>query len=213
MSTPHGAVVGVLAVQGAVSEHANMLEQLGVTAVSVRKPEHLEGIDGLIIPGGESTAIARLAAPFGLLTEIRRRIETESLPVLGTCAGLILLARELTEEGALAGFERVSVLDVVVSRNAYGNQLDSFEAALELDDYSIRQSPHQGSTVSPVVAFIRAPKIVDVAPHVQVLARHNGEPVAVAAGRVIGATFHPEITGDLWLHSFFVQEFLGGPVH
>lgn len=193
-----GQPIGVLAVQGAVSEHAAMLAQLGHPTVLVKKPEHLANLAGLIIPGGESTAIARLAAPFGLLPDVRKRIEQGTLSVLGTCAGLILLARDVVDPGALAGFDTIGGLDVSVARNAYGNQLDSFEAHIDLP------TAHNSST-RPLVAFIRAPRITSVGEDVEVIARHNGEPVAVQAPGIIGATFHPEITGDLWLHSLFVS--------
>ncbi|WP_435300381.1 pyridoxal 5'-phosphate synthase glutaminase subunit PdxT [Timonella sp. A28] len=185
--------VGVLALQGAVSEHEAMLSRLGAIPVPVRKPEHLDTLDALIIPGGESTAIARLAAPTDLLGHIRDLIAAHNLPVLGTCAGLILLADDVTELGALEGYERIGGLDVTVRRNGYGGQLASFLADVELTDEA---------TAS--VAFIRAPIIEQVGPHAHVIATHNGHAVAVRQGNIFGATFHPEITEDTTLHSAFL---------
>lgn len=208
--------IGVLALQGAVSEHANILTRLGAQAVPVRKPEHLEQLAGIIIPGGESTAIARLAAPFALLPAIRQRIDQGSLVALGTCAGLILLADSVNNSGPLEGFDRIGGLDITVDRNAYGNQLDSFEAALEITpEFSpATHSKDVGQhtfgeaapdSLSPTVAFIRAPRITAVGTRATVLARHNGEPVAVAQDNILGATFHPEISGEPFLHEFLLD--------
>ncbi len=232
--------VGVLALQGAVSEHADLLTTLGASVVPVRRPSDLSGLSGLVIPGGESTAIARLAAPMGLLPLVRQRIDAGSLAVLGTCAGLILLADEVVAPGPLSGFDRVGGLDVVVARNAYGNQLDSFEASVRvsLSDASsgVRSSgvsasraggssgrtgdsdaraPGTGGVATGTgestgdqnaqVAFIRAPRIEQVGPRAQAIAWHGDEVVAVAQERLIGATFHPEITGDLTLHRAFLE--------
>ena len=198
-------LIGILALQGAVSEHADMLSALGASTRLVRRPEHLDGLDGLVIPGGESTAIARLAAPMGLLPAIRTRIDG-GLAVLGTCAGLILLSSEVTEPGALADFDRVGGLDVTVRRNGYGGQLASFEA--DVDVVSAGTSPgaasHTTSHSTMNVAFIRAPIIDHVGENATVVATHNGAPVAVRQDRIIGATFHPEITGDLTLHRAFL---------
>lgn len=191
--------IGVLALQGAVSEHTDILTSLGASVSLVRKPADLVGLQGLVIPGGESTAIARLAAPFGLLGEIRHRITQGDLAVLGTCAGVILLADELTELGALAQFDRVRGLDITVSRNAYGNQLDSFESEIEISVESVAPNGAQ-PTVSSRVAFIRAPRITRVGLNAQTIAWHEGEPVGVTQGNLIGATFHPEITGADVLH-------------
>ncbi|MFD2839115.1 pyridoxal 5'-phosphate synthase glutaminase subunit PdxT [Populibacterium corticicola] len=227
--------VGVLALQGAVSEHADLLTTLGASVVPVRRPSDLSGLSGLVIPGGESTAIARLAAPMGLLPLVRERIDAGSLAVLGTCAGLILLADEVVAPGPLSGFDRVGGLDVVVARNAYGNQLDSFEASVRvsLSDASsgVRDSGVSASRTGDAVgtadasgldgsttrtgestgdqnahvAFIRAPRIEQVGPRAQAIAWHGDEVVAVAQDRLIGATFHPEITGDLTLHRAFLK--------
>jgi len=208
-------LIGILALQGAVSEHADMLSALGADTRLVRRPEHLDGLDGLVIPGGESTAIARLAAPMGLLPAIRSRIDA-GLAVLGTCAGLILLADKVTEPGALADFDRVGGLDVTVRRNGYGGQLASFEAEVDIvaesdavggvsdPGSSAGSNDSTGAHTTMNVAFIRAPIIDHVGGHATVVATHNGAPVAVRQDRIIGATFHPEITGDLTLHRAFL---------
>src|SRR5512132_472557 len=159
--------IGVLAVQGNFREHAAMLRRLGAEPVEVRKPEQLEGLDGLIIPGGESTAIMRLVRLYGLEDAIREFAR----PVFGTCAGMILLDRN-----------HLGVLDLEVARNAYGRQVASFEADLQLDGESLRG------------VFIRAPRVVDAGPEVEVLAELDGEPVLLRQGRIIVAAFHPELT-------------------
>lgn len=196
--------VGVLALQGAVSEHADILKALGAEVTAVRKPEHLERLDALIIPGGESTAIARLAAPFNLLPHIRKQIVEKQLAVLGTCAGLILLADRVNNEGALAGFDRVTGLDITVDRNAYGSQLDSFEADVEYV-LPTSGSGEAGSQRTGQVAFIRAPRITAVGQAAVPVAWHDGEVVAIEQDRLIGATFHPEITGANFLHERLLE--------
>ena len=172
--------IGVLAVQGNFREHAAMLGRLGAEAVEVRKPEQLEQLDGLIIPGGESTAIARLVRLYGLEEAIRRFRR----PLLGTCAGMILLDRR-----------HLGLLDLAVSRNAYGRQVASFEADLELagDEELLRG------------VFIRAPRVEEVGPGVEVLAELDGEPVLLREGRVLVAAFHPELTDDTRVHERFLE--------
>jgi 5'-phosphate synthase pdxT subunit len=172
--------VGVLAVQGNFREHAAMLRGLGAEVVEVRKPEQLDGLDGLVIPGGESTAIGRLIRLYGL-EEAIRRFEGA---MLGTCAGMILLDRE-----------HLGVLDLVVQRNAYGRQVASFEADLALDD---GEAPLRG-------VFIRAPRVAEAGPDVEVLAELDGEPVLLRQGRVIVASFHPELTADTRVHELFLE--------
>jgi 5'-phosphate synthase pdxT subunit len=172
--------IGVLAVQGNFREHLKMLARLGVAAIEVRKPEELEGLDGLIIPGGESTAIGRLIRLYGLEEAIRRF----ERPVFGTCAGMILLARG----GPL------EQMDVAVERNAYGRQVASFEADLELEDEIV---PLRG-------VFIRAPRVRATGSEVEVLAEHDGEPVLLRQGRVLVASFHPELTEDTRVHERFL---------
>jgi pyridoxal 5'-phosphate synthase pdxT subunit len=172
--------IGVLAVQGNFREHLRVLERLGAEGVPVRKPEHLEGLDGLIVPGGESTAITRLIRLYGL----EEAIHAFDRPVFGTCAGMILLARG----GAL------EQMDVDVDRNAYGRQVASFEADLELEDEVV---PLRG-------VFIRAPRVGDVGPGVEVLAEREGEPVLLRQGRFLVASFHPELTEDTRVHERFL---------
>ena len=174
-----GLKIGVLAVQGDFREHAAMLRRLGADPVEVRKPEQLEGLDGLVIPGGESTAILRLARLYGLENAIREFAR----PFFGTCAGMILLDRN-----------HLGVVDLEVARNAYGRQVASFEADLELagDDEPLRG------------VFIRAPKVSEAGPDVEVLAELDGEPVLVRDGRVLVASFHPELTDDTRVHERFL---------
>jgi pyridoxal 5'-phosphate synthase pdxT subunit len=171
--------VGVLAVQGNFREHAAMLRRLGAEVVEVRKPEELDGLDGLVVPGGESTAIARLIDVYGLEGAIR---EFER-PVLGTCAGLIMLDQE-----------HLGLVDLTVRRNAYGRQVASFETDLALAG---TDEPLRG-------VFIRAPRVEAVGPDVEVLAEHDGEPVLVRQGRFLAATFHPELTDDARVHELFL---------
>ena len=172
--------IGVLAVQGNFREHAAMLRRLGAEVVEVRLPEQLEGLDGLVIPGGESTAIVRLARLYGLDEAIRRFAG----PVFGTCAGMIMLDRK-----------HLGLMDIEVERNAYGRQAASFEADLELAG---EQEPLRG-------VFIRAPRLRDVGPEVEVLAEHAGEPVLLRQGRFLVAAFHPELTDDTRVHERFLE--------
>jgi pyridoxal 5'-phosphate synthase pdxT subunit len=167
-------------VQGNFREHASMLRRLGAEVVEVRKPEELDDLDGLVIPGGESTAIARLVRLYGLEEAIR----SFERPLFGTCAGMILLDRR-----------HLGLLDLEVSRNAYGRQVASFEADLELagDDEPLRG------------IFIRAPRVAEVGPDVEVLAELNGEPVLLRQGRVLVAAFHPELTEDTRVHERFLD--------
>ena len=180
--------VGIIALQGAVREHARAVEALGAVVRLVRHPAELAGLDALILPGGESTAMARLARPVGLFPAVRAAVEA-GLPVLATCAGLILLADDVADPGALTGFPTVGGLSVTVRRNAFGGQLHSGVADLRLAD----GAPARG-------VFIRAPRIEAVGPGVEVLARLGEEPVAVRQGGLIGCTLHPELSGDLSYH-------------
>jgi 5'-phosphate synthase pdxT subunit len=172
--------IGVLAVQGNFREHAAMLKRLGAYPVEVRKPEQLEGLDGLVIPGGESTAIMRLVRLYGLEEAIRGF----SRPLFGTCAGMILLDRN-----------HLGVVDLEVARNAYGRQVASFEADLDLAG---EDEPLRG-------VFIRAPRVADAGPGVEVLAELDGEPVLLRDGRVLVASFHPELTDDSRVHERFLD--------
>ena len=172
--------VGVLAVQGNFREHAAMLRLLGVDPVEVRKPEQLEDLDGLVVPGGESTTFMRLMRLYGLDEAVR----TFDRPILGTCAGMIVLDRD-----------HLGLIAVEVDRNAYGRQVASFEADLLLAGDS---APLRG-------VFIRAPRVRMTGEGVEVLAEHEGEPVLVRDGRILVASFHPELTEDTRVHELFLS--------
>jgi 5'-phosphate synthase pdxT subunit len=172
--------VGVLALQGAFREHARALRAAGADVVEVRLPEQLDGLDGFVIPGGESTTITKLAALYGLDDAIRGF----EGPVFGTCAGMILVDRS-----------HLGLADLEVDRNAYGRQVASFEADLELNG---EERPFRG-------VFIRAPRVRDVGPGVEVLAELDGEPVLLRDGRVLVAAFHPELTDDSRIHERFLE--------
>jgi 5'-phosphate synthase pdxT subunit len=172
--------IGVLAVQGNFREHAAVLRRLGAEPVEVRKPGQLVGLDGLIIPGGESTAIMRLVRLYGLEDAIREF----SRPLFGTCAGMILLDRN-----------HLGVVDLEVARNAYGRQVASFEADLELEG---DERPLRG-------VFIRAPRVAEAGSDVEVLAELDGEPVLLRDGQVLVASFHPELTDDTRVHERFLD--------
>jgi 5'-phosphate synthase pdxT subunit len=186
---------GVLALQGAFREHREVLDALGVEAVEVRTPEHLSGIDVLFLPGGESTTITKLLDTSGLRPALAAAL-ADGLPVLGTCAGLIVLARDVRDQHGAPAPPVFGVLDCTVARNGYGTQRDSFEAPLWIEGIE--------GTFPGV--FIRAPVIESVADGVEVLASHDDRPVLVRDGRVWAATFHPELSGDLRLHQRFLQE-------
>jgi 5'-phosphate synthase pdxT subunit len=173
--------VGVLAVQGNFREHAAMLRRLGADVVEVRKPEQLEGLDGLVVPGGESTTFMRLMRLYGLDQALR----TFAGPVFGTCAGMIVLDRR-----------HLDLIDLEVDRNAYGRQVASFEADLRLQG---EDAPLRG-------VFIRAPRVRDHGPDVEVLAEHDGEPVLLRQGRLLVASFHPELTEDARVHELFLDQ-------
>lgn len=186
--------VGVLALQGDVREHARVLTGLGAEVVLVRRPEELASVAGLVLPGGESSVMDKLARAFGLQQPLRDAIAA-GLPVYGTCAGLILLADRITD--AIAGQETLGGLDVTVRRNAFGSQVDSFEADLAV--------PALGEP--PVHAvFIRAPLVTQVGPAVDVLAALDDERiVAVEQGNLLGTAFHPEVAGETRFHRRFLD--------
>jgi 5'-phosphate synthase pdxT subunit len=185
--------VGVLAVQGAFVEHEAMLARIGVEPVEVRLPAHLEGLDGLIIPGGESTTIGQVAQRWGLLEPIRE-FARSGRPVWGTCAGMILMAREVVD--GIPGQPLLRVLNVTVRRNAFGRQAASFEADLEV--------PVLGEEPFHAV-FIRAPVIEQVGEGVEILARlEDGKIVAVRQGNLLATSFHPELTKDDRFHRYFI---------
>ena len=185
--------IGVLALQGDVREHAAILTSLGAEAVRVRRPEQLDGLDGLVIPGGESSVIDKLSRIFGVREPLRALI-ADGLPVYGTCAGLILLADEI--EGAIDGQLTFGGLDVTVARNAFGGQVESFETALEIEGIE-----------GPVDAtFIRAPLITRVGSKATAIAAlPDGGVVAVQQGNLLGTSFHPEMNGEVRLHARFLE--------
>jgi 5'-phosphate synthase pdxT subunit len=172
--------VGVLAVQGNFREHAAMLRRLGAEVSEVRKPEQLAGLDGLVVPGGESTTFVRLMRLYGLDEAVR----TFARPLFGTCAGMIVLDRN-----------HLGLMDLEVDRNAYGRQVASFEADLDL----------VGETEPLRGIFIRAPRVREVGPGVEVLAEREGEPVLLREGRFLAAAFHPELTEDTRVHELFLE--------
>ena len=184
--------IGVLAVQGAVREHVAAIRDIGAEPVEVRLPRDLVDLDALILPGGESTTMRRLIDAYGLRQPIAA-LASAGAPLLGTCAGMILLADRLTDGEA----PYLGLLDLEIRRNGYGRQLDSFEADIEFPDLG-------GEAVHGV--FIRAPLVTDVGPAAEVLARDaEGNPVAVRQGRVLATAFHPELTDDRRLHRLLLQ--------
>lgn len=185
--------VGVLGLQGDFREHLQAFDRLGISAVLVKRASELSDISGLVIPGGESTTIGKLARIFDVFEPIKLAI-SEGLPVFGTCAGLIMLADTITD--GIAGQETFGGLDVVVQRNAFGNQLDSFEVDL----------PFAGIEGTVHAAFIRAPLITAVGSMATVVASlEDGRVVGVAQGNRLGISFHPEVTGEDRIHSFFYE--------
>lgn len=186
--------VGVLALQGDVREHEAVLQGLGAEVVRVRRAEDLASVDGLVLPGGESSVIDKLSRAFGMQQPIRDAI-AEGMPVYGTCAGLILLAERIVD--GIAGQESFGGLDIAVRRNAFGGQVESFETDL---DVTVLGAP-------PVhAAFIRAPVVCDTGPAVEVLARlDDGRIVAVRQGPLLATAFHPEVTGDTRFHALFLD--------
>ena len=186
-------VIGVLSLQGGVREHLEALTRAGATAVPVKTVEALDGLDGLVVPGGESTAIGRLLRVFGLLEPLRAHLAA-GLPAYGSCAGMVLLADEVVD--GLTGQPLLGGLDITVRRNAFGSQVDSFEAELPLT--GLEQDVH--------AVFIRAPWVERVGEGVEVLAREpGGHAVAVRSGRLLATSFHPELTGDDRVHALFVD--------
>ena len=172
--------IGVLAVQGNFREHTQMLQRLGARTVEVRKPEQLDGLDGLVIPGGESTTFMRLMRLYGL----DEALATFDRPIFGTCAGMIVLDRE-----------HLGLVDVQVRRNAFGRQVASFETELDI----------AGEETPLTAVFIRAPWVEEVGPDVEVLAEVDGRPVLAREGKILVAAFHPELTDDTRLHERFLE--------
>ena len=187
--------IGVLALQGAVAEHLDCLRQIdGVTAVPVRTWAEMESLDGMILPGGESTAMGKLLDYFQLLEPLQAKIQN-GFPVWGTCAGMILLAKEIS------GQEKsyFAAMDIRVCRNGYGSQLDSFQAEIELPEITAEKIP---------LVFIRAPYIEAAGPQVQVLAEVDGRIVAAREAKMLVTSFHPELTADLSFHRYFAANFV-----
>ena len=183
--------VGVLALQGAFREHVAAVTRLGATAREVRQLKDIDGIDALIIPGGESTTMGKLLNEWNMLEPLRQRI-LNGMPVYGSCAGLILLCREIENSDQ----PRLGVLDATVRRNAFGRQVDSFETRLSIAEI--------GADPIPAV-FIRAPVIISVGPNVKVLAEVDGQAVAVRQNNILATSFHPELTPDTRMHSYFLS--------
>ena len=206
--------IGVLAVQGDFAEHIAVLRRLNVDCREVRLPEHLEGVNGLIIPGGESTTLSRLMSIYNLREPVREMAE-QGKAVWGTCAGMIMLANEITEADPMP----LQLMDIGVRRNAFGRQIDSFEQALDIAGLD-NNGPDTGSggpgtnkldtgrakTVPFHAIFIRAPVVIRVGPQVDTLATlPNGQAVAVRQGRLMATAFHPELTNDTRLHQYFLD--------
>ncbi|CAM5630645.1 MULTISPECIES: pyridoxal 5'-phosphate synthase glutaminase subunit PdxT [Streptomyces] len=186
-------VIGVLALQGDVREHLIALASADALARPVRRPEELAEVDGLVIPGGESTTMSKLAVLFGMMEPLRERVRA-GMPVYGTCAGMILLAEKILDPRS--GQETVGGIDMIVRRNAFGRQNESFEAAVEVA--GIDGGPVEG-------VFIRAPWVESVGAGAEVIAEHGGHIVAVRQRNVLATSFHPELTGDHRVHALFVD--------
>ncbi len=184
--------IGVLASQGAFAEHIVMLHQLEVEVLPVRLLQELRGLDGLVIPGGESTSISKLMLDYNLISEVRN-LAKNGLPIFGTCAGMILLASEISDSGV----ELLRVMDITVRRNAFGRQRDSFETELSIP--VLGEKPFLG-------VFIRAPVIMRANNKVEILAKlANGTSVAARQGKLLASAFHPELTDDLRFHQYFLD--------
>jgi 5'-phosphate synthase pdxT subunit len=184
--------IGVLAVQGDFIEHQHALERVGVDAPEVRLPHQLDGIDGLIIPGGESTTIVQLIDIYGFRS-VLEQAAGDGLPIWGTCAGMIVMAKNLSDRRP----DPLKLMDIEVSRNAFGRQVDSFEADLSVT--GLDETPFRA-------VFIRAPVVDEIGPDVEVLSRlDDGRPVAVRQGALLATAFHPELTGDSRMHRLFAD--------
>jgi len=182
--------IGVLALQGGYAKHAEAVEALGYTSMAVRSKEELDQVSGLILPGGESTTIGKLLDRFEMLKPLQERIK-KGFPVFGTCAGMILLSQHIQEYNQF----KLDVLDISVVRNAYGRQIESFEAEIPS---IIAEEPVRG-------VFIRAPRIDHLGTDVQILAQFEGAPVMVRQGNILAASFHPELTNDRRIHQYFID--------
>jgi 5'-phosphate synthase pdxT subunit len=183
--------IGVLALQGAFLDHAKVLARCGYEAIQVKLPKQLEEIEGLIIPGGESTTIGKLMICFQLKDPIIAKVQ-EGMPVFGTCAGMILLAKEIDGSDQV----RLGVMDVAVKRNAFGRQVDSFEAPVKIA--ALGETPF-------AAVFIRAPYFLEIKPNVSMLAEHDGKVVMARQGNLLACAFHPELTKDDRVHRYFLE--------
>ena len=182
--------IGVLALQGSVKEHMKMLEKCGVEPVEVRQPHDMDNIYGLVIPGGESLTISKLMKESGLDKEILRKYSL-GMPIYGTCAGAILLAKDVIGSKQL----KLGLMDISVKRNDYGRQIDSFESELEVDEF---EKPFKG-------VFIRAPIVRAVYNGAKIMSSFDDKPVLIRQGNILVSTFHPELTNDLRIHKFFID--------
>ena len=191
--------IGVLALQGAFIEHINIMQQLGAEALSIRLPGELSGLDGLIIPGGESTAMLNLMHSLGFLGPLKE-MALAGFPIWGTCAGMVCLARRVSDTNG-SRVETLAAMNMVVKRNAFGRQADSFETGLKVAALGDRPFP---------AVFIRAPIVESVEPPVEILARlAGGAIVAARQGRLLATAFHPELTADPRLHGYFLEIIAG----
>ncbi|MBN1368859.1 MAG: pyridoxal 5'-phosphate synthase glutaminase subunit PdxT [Dehalococcoidaceae bacterium] len=185
--------IGILALQGTFIEHVHSIKKLGADTVEIRRPDELEGVDGIIIPGGESTTITHLMDYYGLVHPLKEMAQ-KGIPFLGTCAGMICMARSV---GSPVNLQTLELMDIRVNRNAFGRQVASFEQALDIPVLGPRPFPG---------LFIRGPVIEDVGDGVEILARlENGTPIAARQGRLIATSFHPELMDDLRLHRYFLS--------
>ena len=192
--------VGVLALQGDVREHIRALGECGVDAVAVRTESEIGNVDAMVLPGGESTTIAKLARSFGVFEVIAKRIAA-GMPIYGSCAGMILLSNQVLD--AIEGQETFGGLDATVRRNAFGRQVDSFEIGIDFAGIS-------GGPINAV--FIRAPWVESVGTGVEVLAQVDNHPVAIRQGNILATSFHPELTGDIRVHKFFIEQLCKFPI-
>ncbi|GAW93641.1 pyridoxal 5'-phosphate synthase glutaminase subunit PdxT [Calderihabitans maritimus] len=184
-------LIGVLALQGAFREHRMAIKECGVDSIEVRKRQELEQVDGLIIPGGESTTMGRLLIDYDLMEPIQKKAAA-GMPIYGTCAGLVLLAKEI--EGS--NQPRLGLMEMEVKRNAFGRQVDSFEADLQIP--ALGDTPFRG-------VFIRAPYITRVGPEIEVLAKYDDKIIFARQGQFLASAFHPELTKDLRIHKYFLK--------
>lgn len=182
--------IGVLALQGAVREHVRSIEESGAEAIVIKTKEQLSEVDGLILPGGESTTMRKLIDKYDFMDELKK-FAADGKPMFGTCAGLILLAKNI------AGYDapHIGVMDVLVERNSFGRQRESFEADLDIRDVA----------EDFTAVFIRAPHIIEAGENVEILAKHNGRIVAAREGQFLGCSFHPELTDDHRLTAYFIE--------